>query len=166
MNKNYISAILVTASLVLSAAAMAETLSNHEYHSIKKTIAVDFNSALTHCASYTDSTKKICLTLAKCNAKLAIAELDAQYQPSDQADYKVSMARASSNYTLSEEKCNGQLGNTKVICLKAARSTLMEAESEAQAQLITPNNNAHDDADSENDQENDTPFPVTLHGYL
>jgi len=166
MNKNYISALLVTASLAFSAAAMAQTLSESDYRSIKETISVDFQAALTHCASDANSAKKICLTLAKCNAKLAIAELDARYQPSDQADYEVSMTKASTSYTLSEEKCNAQVSNIKVTCLKAARSTLLDAKSEAQAQLTAPDSNARDDADYGRDQENSSPFPITLHGYL
>jgi hypothetical protein len=145
---------------------MAQALSDKEYRSIKKTIAVDFQTALTHCATYTDSAKNICLTLAKCNVKQAVAELDARHRPSDQADYKVSMTKASTNYTLAEEKCNSQVSSVKVICLKAARATLIDAESEAQAQLTAKGSSGHDDADYKPEQENVRPFPVRMHGYL
>lgn len=168
MNKHNINAILAVTSLTFSAAAMALTLSEHEYHSIKKSIAVDYRSDLENCASYASNEKKLCMSVAKSSSKLALAELDARYRPADQAEYKVSMDKAASDYKLSQQNCISQTQELKVLCLNTAQATRNHAEALAHIQLTAHDQNEHsqDDPNFVRDPDSHQPFPVTQHGYL
>ena len=88
------SAIAVAIALAFSVGAMAQTMSKEQYKSGKDSIAAEHKSANAACGSFSGNAKDICKAGAGTKQKVALAVLDAEYKPSDNASYKVRVARA------------------------------------------------------------------------
>ncbi|HEX7454794.1 MAG TPA: hypothetical protein VF296_02020 [Gallionella sp.] len=87
MNKTYITAILVVTSLAFSAGAMAQSMSKSEYETSKNGISTKLESAKANCRSVTGNRKElteICVGNAERQGKIAKANLEAQYNPTEQ----------------------------------------------------------------------------------
>ncbi len=77
---------------LLATSGMAMTKEEHK--AAKDRIEADYKAAKAQCATLSGNAKDVCEKEAKGNEKVAKAELDAQYQPSDKHTYKVHEARA------------------------------------------------------------------------
>ncbi len=123
MNKFNISSILVVLGFAFSGSAIAQNMSK----------AAEYKSDKAQCESLTGNAGDICMAQAKGKEKVAKAELEAKFKPSEEATYKVSVAKAEANYDVSKEKCDDIAGNEKDVCEKAAKAILEQAKSEAKA---------------------------------
>lgn len=137
MNKSNIAAILAVTSLSFSMGTLAQDMSNSEYKAAEKNISAGYQSDKTNCGSFVDNAKDVCMAEAKGREKVAHAELNEGYKPSNNTRYDVRIAKAEANYAVAKEKCDDQIGNVKGICVKEAKSALVSAKSEAKAQLKT-----------------------------
>ncbi len=63
--------------------------------------------------------------------KVAKAELDARYKPSDKAAYKAREAKADADYEVAKEKCDDLSGNAKDVCVKDAKAAHVSAKENA-----------------------------------
>ena len=93
MNKTYITAILTVTgllsvtSLAFSAGVIVQSMSNSEYETSKNGIAAQLKSAKAHCRSVTGNRKElteICVANAERQENIAKANLEAQYNPTEQ----------------------------------------------------------------------------------
>ena len=125
----------LTLGLVLATASQA--MSREEYKAGKDRIAADYKSAKAGCASFSGNAKDICMAKAKANEKVAKAELEAEYKPSDKHRYDVSVAKADAEYAIAKEKCDDKGGNEKRVCLKEAKAAETRAKADAKANLKT-----------------------------
>jgi hypothetical protein len=126
-------AIAMAASLV-STGAMA--LSKDEYKAQKDRISADYKLAKNNCDPLKSNAKDICVSEAKGIEKVARAELEAQYAPSEKATYKVGEARADATYDTAKEKCDDLAGNAKDVCVKDAKAAHVRTLAEAKVNKI------------------------------
>lgn len=134
--KNLNITVVATAiALAFSAGAMAQTMSKDQYKSRKDGIAAEYKSAKAACTSLSGNAKDICKIETSGNDKVAKAELDAEYKPSENASYKARVARAEADYSVAREKCDDKAGNAKDICLKEARAAETSAKADAKARM-------------------------------
>lgn len=134
---NTIQAIAVATSLAFSAGAMAQTMSKDQHKAAEKNIMAEYKVAKTSCDSFAGNTKDICVAEAKGKEKIAKAELEAQYNPSEKNRYKARVAKAEAEYAVAMEKCDDQNGNAKDVCVKQAKAAKVAAKADAKAQKKT-----------------------------
>jgi hypothetical protein len=141
MTKFTSSAIAISVGLAFSIGAIAQTMSPEQYRSGKDRIAVESKAASTACDSLAGNAKDICKTEAGGKDKVARAELDAKYQPSLDASYKLRLARAEAELSVATERCDDKAGNVKDVCVKEAKAAEASAKADAKAKLTTANAN-------------------------
>ena len=124
--------------LALAAAALLATsglaMTKEEYNAGKDRISADYKAAKAQCDTLQGNAKDVCMKEAKGKEKVAKAELEAQYKPSDKATYKVNEARADADYEVAKEKCDDQKGDAKDICVKDAKAAHVAAKEKAKVQ--------------------------------
>ena len=81
MNKSILRAIPLAISLLFSAGAMAQSLSQGDYKAAKDSIAAEYKSARASCNSMSGDAKSQCIADARSKRKIANAELDARQKP-------------------------------------------------------------------------------------
>lgn len=102
MNNISVIAFLALTSLAFSNGAMAERIAKSEYKTVEKNIVSEYKSAKKNCTSFADNAKDVCMAEAKGKKNVAIAELDARYKPGKKASYKVSVAKATAEYSVAK----------------------------------------------------------------
>ena len=121
--------------LALAAAALMATsgmaMTKEEYNAGKDRIGADYKAAKAQCDTLKGNAKDVCMKEAKGREKVAKAELEAQYKPSDKATYNVNEARADADYEVAKEKCDDQQGNAKDVCVKDAKAAHVKAKEDA-----------------------------------
>lgn len=132
-----INAVAIAIGLAVSVAAVAQTLARNQYKSARSGLTAEHKSAAAACGSLSGQAKDICRVEASGNEKVAKAELRARYKPSDNASYKVRIARADADYSLAAEKCNNKAGTGKDLCVKQATAAAGAAKDDAMAKMKT-----------------------------
>ena len=150
VNRIEYNAIALAIGLAFSAGAMAQTMSKDDYKSGRNTIAAQYKSARAACASLAGNARDVCKAEASGREQVAKAELEAQYEPTVKADYKVRVAIADAGYAVAKEKCDDAAGNVKDVCIKQARAVAVAARADAAVQKKT--DDAHDAADEKSDK--------------
>ena len=135
MKKSTITAIAAAISLSFSAAAMANTMSKADYKAAKEKIEAEYKSAKAGCDRFSANENDICMAKAKGAENVALAELEAAYQPGTKARYNLHIAKAKADYSVANEKCDDLAGNTKDVCVKKAKAELTAAQADAKAQM-------------------------------
>jgi len=136
MNKLY-KAGMVAVALAFGGGAMAATttMSKDEYKANKDRIAADYKAAKASCDSMSGNAKDICVAEAKGREKVAKAELENNYKPTDKNRYDVAVAKANAAYDVAKEKCDDKAGNDKKVCVKEAKAAETRAKADAKANM-------------------------------
>lgn len=137
MNKLNINGIALAITLAFSTAAMAEGMSKDAYKAGKEKISAEYKTAKAACDPLAGNAKDICKLEAKGKEKVALAELEASYKPTQKNHYEVSVAKAEADYDVAKEKCDDLSGNAKDVCVKEAKAAETAAKADAKAQLKT-----------------------------
>ena len=137
MKNSTITAVAAAITLSFSTAAMANDMSKTEYNADKNNIQAEYKSAKAICGQYKSNAKDICVAEAKGKEHVALAELEARYQPGPKASYNVLIAKAQADYSVAKQKCDDMAGNSKDVCVKEAKAALAAAKAEATAQMKT-----------------------------
>jgi osmotically-inducible protein OsmY len=135
MNRINMTAIAAAITLAFSAGTMAQSLSKDEYKADKSKIKAEYKTAKASCGSLAANAKDVCVAEAKGKEKVAKAELEARYEPSDKASHKVKIAKAEADYAVAKEKCDDKAGNDKKDCVKEAKAVEAQAKAETKAPL-------------------------------
>ncbi len=141
MKSQTLTHIALALSLSFGVAAYAETMSKAELKDAKAKIEADYKAALVPCDSLAGNPKKVCTVEAKGNKKAALANLDANNDPSAKNKQKAADAKAEANYDLAHQKCQEQTGNAKDVCIKEAKAAEVTAKADAKAQMKTSDAN-------------------------
>jgi hypothetical protein len=141
MNKLGITAIAAVMTLAFSAGVVAINLSNDDYKARKAGIAAQYKSDRAGCGSFSANARDVCVAEAKGRENVARAELEAEFKPSEDARYKVRVARADANLSVAMEKCDNAAGNVKDVCVKKAKAAAVAAKADAEVLLTTANAN-------------------------
>ncbi|NMM77894.1 hypothetical protein B2J86_15895 [Acidovorax sp. SRB_14] len=115
---------LVAASLVATASMAMQPA---EYSAAKDRITADYKVNKQKCDALKANAKDICMKEAKGHEKVAKAELEAEYKPSDSTQYKARVAKADADYDVAKERCDDQTGNAKDVCKKDAKAAHVSA---------------------------------------
>jgi hypothetical protein len=124
---------LVVAGLAAGAALAME---HGEYLAGKDRIEATYKADREKCNVLGGNAKDICIKEAKGTDKIAKAELQAQYQPSDKAHYKARLAKADAEYDVAKEKCDDMAGNAKDVCKKDAKAAHVHAVENAKVAQV------------------------------
>jgi hypothetical protein len=135
------SALLGALLLAFSFGASAAPLTKVEYKAGKTDIAAKLKAAKLACDAQTGNAKDICVEEAKGADKIALAELEANYEPSTKHSYDIAVAKAKAAFAIAKEKCDDQTGNPKDVCRKEADATYTAAMAEAKLSEKTTQNN-------------------------
>lgn len=144
MKKFTVRGVALAVGLTLSVGAMAQAMTKVQYRSGQTDIGTEYKLAKAACASFAGNAKDLCQVQARGKERIARAELNARFAPSEEAGYKVRVARAEADYALSREKCDDLAGNVKDVCTKEARAIAVTAKANALAHMKTAK--AHDAA--------------------
>jgi hypothetical protein len=142
MNKFNLTALSAAFCLAASTGALAGTLSKTEYNAAQADISANYKSDMAACTAMTGNAKDICIEEGKGREKVAKAELEANYSPSDKHRYDVRIAKADAAYAVAKEKCDDFSGNAKDVCLKEAQSAHVAAKADAKRAEKTAEANA------------------------
>jgi hypothetical protein len=149
MNKLIMTVITAAIGLTLNIGATADddwkdkdrksssdqtTMSREDYRAEKEAIETQHRSAERECRSMSGNARDICQAEADAKAKIRNAELEAAYQPSEKADYNVSIAKAEATYAIAKEKCDDEKGNAKDVCVKDAQAAETASKKDAKAE--------------------------------
>jgi hypothetical protein len=137
-----IGAIAIAFGIGHATGADAQTMSKPQYKSGKDDIAAEYKAEKDACGSMAGNDRDICKVEAAGREKVARAELEAKYKPSEQASYNLRIARADADYAVARERCDDSAGNVKDVCLKAAKAAEVGAKADARAGLKTANANS------------------------
>jgi hypothetical protein len=134
--------LTLAAGLAFSPFARAETMTKGQYDSAKKPIEATAKAGLSGCDTLAANAKDICVAEVKGKESVAMAELEAQYEPTATTHKAVHTAKAEAAYKVSMERCDGRAGNDKDVCVKEAKAARVTALSDAQSQAAISNANA------------------------
>ncbi len=134
MTINTLTAIATSLLLLSGASVHSATLTKADYKAQRETISTQYKADDTACKALSGNAKDICVQEAKGKEKIAKAQLEADYQPSDKHQFDVRLAKADAAYAVAKEKCDDAAGNVKDVCLKEAKSAHVTAK--ANAKLI------------------------------
>ena len=135
MNKFNINTLAVAIGLAFSTGAMAIDMSKAEYTGQKDAIAAEFKSAKANCGEAAANAKDICIAKAQGSEKIAKAELEARYKPTEKSHFQVRVAKAEAAYAVAKEECDDKAGNVKDVCVKQAKAAETSAKADAKAQM-------------------------------
>jgi hypothetical protein len=141
VNKLNSVAIAVAIGLAFSAGAIAQTLSNDQHRLARDRVDADYQAARAACESFAGNARDVCRLKATGKESVAKAELEAARKPSNEASYKLLLARAEADYSVANEKCDDMAGNVKAVCQKEAKAREVADRADAKAQLKISNAN-------------------------
>jgi hypothetical protein len=138
MKRSTTSTLAAAIGLAFATAAFAgATMSKSEHSAAKGSITAGYKSDKAGCDPLAGNGKDICMAEARGREKVALAQLQATYEPSDKARYEVRLAKAEAAYSVATEKCDDRAGNAKDVCRKEAASAQTAAQADAKAQMKT-----------------------------
>lgn len=158
MAKHTLSAFAAALLILAGTSAISASLTQDEYTAHKTAISDQYKATRAACKTSSGNAKDICIEKAKGQKKIATAELEADYQPSDKHRFEVRIAKADATYAVAKEKCDDAAGNVKDVCLKEATSaqvtakanaTVIETTLEANSTALVKTNEAVKEANTE-----------------
>jgi len=142
MKKFTLTAISAAFCLALSTGAISANMTKADYKVAKEEVTSKYKTEKAACKGMTGNAKDICIEEAKGHEKIAKAELEANYSPSDKHAYDVRVAKADAAYAVAKEKCDDLSGNAKDVCKKEAKAAYVTAKADAKAAVKTADANA------------------------
>ena len=115
-------------------AADATGMTKDAHKAAHEKIEAQYKADKKACDGMKGNEKDVCKAEAKGKEKVAMAELEAQYKPSDKATAKVTTAKADADYDVAKEKCEDQKGDAKSACKKEAKAAHDAAKGQAKAE--------------------------------
>ncbi len=142
MRKIALTTLSATFLLAFGMNAHAAPISKEAYKTGKSEISARYTADKAACSTNAGNAKDICIEEAKGREKVAKAELEASYSPSEKHQYQVRVAKADAAYAVAKEKCDDASGNAKDVCRKEAKAAHVRAKADAKLSEETADNNA------------------------
>lgn len=134
---NYQHKLIALAVAASFSCAGAFAMTKDEYKASHERIEADYKAAKKSCGAMKANAKDICVSEAKGTERVAMANLEAQYKPSDKNNYKVNEAKADAAYDTAKEKCDDLAGNAKDVCVKDAKAAHVKAKADAKVVKVS-----------------------------
>lgn len=113
----------------------AQAMTKDEYKAGKTKISAEYKADKKACGAMKANAKDVCIEEAKGKEKIAKADLEQGYNPSDKHMKKAEVVKADSAYAIAKEKCEDQKGAAESACKKDAKaahkSAVMAAKGKA-----------------------------------
>ncbi len=132
MNKFTTSIIALAVCLAFSVSVMAQTLPRDGYKAAQKRVTAEFERDKARCAALSGHARAVCLADAWGQARVARAEVEVQYHPSEQADRKLRVVKLEAVYAVAREECGTKEGDAKSACMSEAKAALKQGMARAQ----------------------------------
>lgn len=129
MNRINLTALATALMLAVSGGAFAMTKA--EYKASKDEASAKYKSEKAACKSMSGNAKDICMEEAKGREKVAKADAEAVFEPTDRHRYDARLTKAKAVYNVAKEKCDDQTGNAKDVCRKEAKAAFVSAKADA-----------------------------------
>jgi hypothetical protein len=97
------------------------------YDTDKARIHAEYRVDKKACTSLAGNTKDVCIEEAKAKEKIALAELEAHFTGKAADHNSLQIAKAEAAYAIAKEKCDGQAGNAKDVCIEKAKAIKTKA---------------------------------------
>jgi hypothetical protein len=152
MNQLSRNSLALAVSLAFSAGALANEMTKVDYKASQEKITGEYKAAKTSCASLSGNGKDVCVLEAKGKEKIARAELEATYKPTEKNHHAVVVVTAKANYDIAKERCDDLSGNAKDVCVKEAKAAeaLVLADAKAKMKIGEANAKADQKASAAN----------------
>jgi hypothetical protein len=146
-------ALFVSAGLVVAGSAVAQTygskntstpMSKNSYTMAKESAEAQYKVDNEACSPLSGIAKDICAAEAKGKYNVARSEAEAAYKHTARARENARVAHAQAAYDVAIERCDGQAGSSKDVCVKEADAALVKARAEAKVDRVTAD--THEDA--------------------
>lgn len=102
----------------------------------KVQISADYKAQYKHCTTLAANARDVCVKEAVGRKKIALADLQARFAPSDSTQYRANVVRADVAYTVNQEKCNDRPGHARKVCQKDAKALHVRALEDAKIARI------------------------------
>ncbi|MET0583133.1 MAG: hypothetical protein ABWZ08_14345 [Pseudoxanthomonas sp.] len=125
--------------LCLAGNAMADAgaMDKDEFKAAEQQIEVQHKAARKACDSLKGNARDICVVEVKGKEGVAKARLEAEYQPSPQAQRLVKDALADADYDLARERCDDAAkGKARKACVQQAKAVLEAALRQAKVEKV------------------------------
>ena len=129
--KKYLLMLAIASSCLV--ATQANALTKDEYKAEKDKIQANYKVDKTKCDVLKDNAKDICEKEAKGKEKVALAELEQQYQPTDRHARSVQEQKIDAVYQVAKEKCDDLKGDAKNLCVKQAKADEAKGKADLKA---------------------------------
>lgn len=158
MANHTLSVLAAAFSILTGTSAMGSALTAVEYTAHKTAISDQYKATRAACKASSGNAKDICVAEARGQRKMATAQLEADYQPSDKHQFDVRLAKADAAFAVAKEKCDDAAGNVKDLCRKEAEvehvtakanATVIEKTLEANTVALAKASEAVKDANTE-----------------
>ena len=100
-------------------------------------IEANYKADKAKCASMKGNEKEVCEADAKGKERVAMAELEQKYEPSDSHARKVDEAKAEHEYNVAKEKCDKAKGKEESACEKEAKAKYERAKADIKARFAS-----------------------------
>jgi len=126
-------------------ASMTMPMTKDGHAMAKKHAGMQYRIDKEACASLGGNTRDICMTEAKGNEKIALADADAAYANTPKARQTARTVHAQAAHDVAVEKCDDLAGNAKDVCVKEADALLVKGKADAKVDRVAADAN-HDAA--------------------
>jgi hypothetical protein len=106
--------------LAACTAARAQGLDRAGYLAARATIESDFRTAKIGCEPMLGNVRTVCMADVRGREVVALAELRAAYDPTDEALLEVRIVKARASLAAARARCDGALAHRKADCLADA----------------------------------------------
>ena len=130
MRKHLLALAIASTCLV---ATHANAMTKQEHKAAEERIEADYKADKAKCDALKDNAKDVCEKEAKGKEKVAKAELEQQYKPSERHARKVADEKADAAYDVAKEKCDDMSGDGKDACIKQAKAEHDRAKADIKA---------------------------------
>jgi hypothetical protein len=139
-------ALFVSAGLAVAGSAAAQTygskntstpMSKNSYIMAKENADAQYKVDNEACSPLSGNAKDICAAEAKGKYSVARSEAEATYKHTAKARESARVAHAQATYDVTIQKCDGQAGNSKDVCMKEARAELVKGKADAKVDRVT-----------------------------
>jgi hypothetical protein len=108
--------------LAVCTAPLAESLGKPDYQAARKTIESDFRTAKIGCEPMLGNVRTVCMADVRGREVVALAELRAAYEPTDEARMELRVVKARAGLALARARCDDVPAHRKAACGSEAQA--------------------------------------------
>lgn len=124
---------LAAASLVATASI---AMTRADYQKARERIRTELKTRQSQCSGLAANARDVCRVQARGAERVARADLEALYRPSDQAHFKAQVVRAEAAHEVARKKCDDLADPARKVCQKDAKGVHVRAVEDAKVAQV------------------------------